>query len=108
MRFFVISLVCLALAAPASAGMYKWTDKNGKIHFTDSLSQVPADQRNKKYIRKMESTEVDSKSTPASSAPRKHLGAKHSGGHSQATGIDKQRVNDLLRLNQKHHYNHNK
>ena len=107
MRIFIITVVCLALAVPAFAGMYKWTDKNGKIHFTDSLNKVPVDQRTKKHIRKMEFSERDSISRPAvSSAAPKHLGTHKEGGHSQGTGIDKQRVNDLLRLNQKKHYDH--
>jgi hypothetical protein len=100
-------VICLALTAPAFAGMYKWTDKDGKIHFTDSLSKVPLDQRNKKRIRKMESTKIDPVNSPAVShtAP-KHLGAGHEGSHSKNTGVDQQRVKDLLRLNQKKHYGH--
>lgn len=106
MRIFMITVVALALAAPAFAGIYKWKDKNGKIHFTDSLNKVPLEHRNKKRIRKMESIKADS-SNPPSSAPAapKHLGVKQEGSHSQGD-VDKQRVNDLLRLNQKKHYDH--
>ena len=107
MRIFIITVVCLALTVPAFAGMYKWTDKNGKIHFTDSLNKVPVDQRTRKHIRKMESVGRDPISRPAvSPAAPKHLGAKQEGLHSQGAGVDKQRVNDLLRLNQKKHYDH--
>ena len=53
MRIFILAVVCLALAAPASAGVYKWKDKNGKTHFTDSLNKVPLDQRSKKRIKEI-------------------------------------------------------
>ena len=55
MRVFLITVICLALASPAFAGLYKWTDKEGKIHFSDNLNKVPLDQRNKKHIKKNES-----------------------------------------------------
>lgn len=111
MQIFIITVICLALSSPAFAGLYKWTDKNGKIHFSDSLKEVPLDQRNKKHITKMKSTSTrGGKSNLPSAAPapapaRKHLGAKKEGSNS-STGVDKQKVNDLLRLNQKKHYNH--
>lgn len=108
MRIFIITLFCLALAAPAFAGMYKWTDKNGKVHFTDSMNQVPLDQRNKKQIQKLRSTRGGKNNLPTAvphpSAP-KHLGAKKDGSNSNS-GIDKQRVKDLQRLIQKKHYSH--
>ena len=106
MRVFMIVVICLALACPALAGLYKWTDKNGKVHYTDSLSKVPLDQRDKKHVKKMKSTKGGNNhlpSKPPAPAP-KHLGAKKEG--SGNTGVDKQRVNELLRLNQKRHYTH--
>lgn len=109
MRIFVVIIFCLALASPAFAGLYKWTDKEGKIHFSDNLSEVPLDQRNKKHIKKMRSSKGGHSSTPFISEParkKKHLGAKKDGSSSGGKGVDKQRVNDLLRLNQKKHYNH--
>ena len=109
MRIFIITVICLALASPAFAGLYKWTDKDGKIHFSDSLKDVPLDQRNKKHIKKMKSSRAGSKSNLPSAAPapvRKHLGGKKKASKSPDGGIDKQRVNDLLRLNQKKHYGH--
>ena len=105
MRIFIITVICLALASPAFAGLYKWTDKNGKIHFSDSLKDVPLDQRNKKHITKMKSSRVGGKSNLPSAAPApalKHLGGKKKVSKSQDTGIDKQKLNHLLRLNQKH------
>ena len=109
MRVFLITVICLVLASPAFAGMYKWTDKEGKIHFSDNLTEVPLDQRKKKHIRKMKSRSIEGQSNlptaaPAPAAP-KHLGAKKEGSDNKG-GVDKQRVNDLLKLNQKKHYNH--
>jgi hypothetical protein len=108
MRIFVITVVCLALAAPAFAGLYKWTDENGKIHFTDSLSKVPLDQRDKKHIKRMKSSKGGKNNLPTALPPvpaRKHLGTKKVGSGNKAA-VDKQKVKDLLRLNQKKHYNH--
>jgi hypothetical protein len=110
MQIFVITVICLVLAAPASAGLYKWKDENGKTHFTDDPSRIPLDNRNKKDMKKMQSsTSKGVKNNLPSAAPapaRKHLGAKKEGSNSKGTGVDKQRVKDLLRLNQKRHYTH--
>jgi len=110
MRIFIITVFCLALASPAFAGIYKWTDEKGKVHFSDSLKDVPLDQRNKKHIKKMKSTDRGQGSLPsAAPAPApalKHLGRKKAASPNKDAGIDKQRVNDLLRLNQKKHYDH--
>lgn len=106
MRIFIITVICLALASPAFAGLYKWTDENGKMHFSDSLKDVPLDQRNKKHIKKMKSTPRGEGNLPAAAhkpAPaRKHLGAKKGGSNSPNGGVDKKKLNHLLRLNQKH------
>ena len=47
MRFDVCGLVgVLALAAaPSAAEIYRWTDENGRVHFTQDLSKVPARHR---------------------------------------------------------------
>jgi len=108
MRIFIITVICLALAAPASAGLYKWKDENGKIHFTDDPSQIPLDYRNKKDMKKMQSSRGGKNNLPSASPPAlKYLGAKKEGSKSKDAGIDKQKVKHLLRLNQKGHYNHN-
>ncbi len=109
MRIFIITVICLALAAPAAAGLYKWKDENGKTHFTDDPSQIPLDSRNKKNMKKMQSSESKGgkNNHPPAHPARKHLGAKKAGTPSRDTGIDKQKVKDLQRLIQKGHYNHN-
>jgi len=106
MRIFIITVICLALAAPAWAGMYKWTDKDGKIHFTDNPSRIPVDSRNKKSMKKMKASKAIKQSSSSSSPASRHSAAKSEGPQSGSSGVDKQRVNELLRLNQKKHYNH--
>ena len=99
MRIFMISIICLALAAPASAGMYKWKDKDGKIYFTDNISQVPADQRPRKHIRKKPSTEKDSNSL--SKAVPKSVDAENAISHSPDTGMGKHKASSVVRFTQK-------
>jgi clan AA aspartic protease (TIGR02281 family) len=43
----VLVLAALALGAPRPAGseIYRWTDGEGRVHFTQDLGQVPASQR---------------------------------------------------------------
>ncbi len=108
MRIFVITVICLVLAAPASAGLYKWKDENGKTHFTDDPSRIPLDYRNKKDMKKIQSSKSKGvkNNLPKAHPTRKHLGAKAEGSGNKA-GVDKNRVKDLLRLNQKRHYGHN-
>lgn len=84
MRIFIITILCLVLAAPASAGLYKWKDKEGKIHFTDSINKVPLNLRSKKQVKKMPPSRLI-KSSPRSeessapvqqSTPRPHSSGK--------------------------------
>jgi clan AA aspartic protease (TIGR02281 family) len=44
-RVLPIALLVLATAGSAPAEVYRWTDAAGRMHFTDSLDQVPAAQR---------------------------------------------------------------
>jgi len=104
MRILIITLFCLALAAPAAAGLYKWTDENGKVHFTNDPSQIPLDHRNKKDMKKMSSTprEGVKPSTPATQKPppaRKKIKALKQEG--SGSGLDTKRVHQLRKLMQK-------
>jgi clan AA aspartic protease (TIGR02281 family) len=38
-------LAVAAVPAPAAAEIYRWTDAEGRVHFTEDLSRVPAEQR---------------------------------------------------------------
>ena len=67
--------LCLALAlAPlaAAAEIYQWTDEQGRIHFTQDLSQVPARHRSQAELRAMappEAGRLQTYSKPAAPAP---------------------------------------
>ena len=41
----VVGLGLAALASPSAAEIYRWTDRDGRVHFTQDLSKVPASQR---------------------------------------------------------------
>lgn len=46
MRTFVLTCVCLIIAAlPVHAKIYKWTDRTGKVHFSDNMGAVPPEYR---------------------------------------------------------------
>jgi aspartyl protease family protein len=42
-----LALSILLLAAPSAAEIYRWTDENGRVHFTQDLGQVPPRYRKK-------------------------------------------------------------
>lgn len=44
-RSALATLLIAALAAAAGAEIYRWTDAEGRVHFTQDLSQVPAHAR---------------------------------------------------------------
>lgn len=44
MRTFILTCVCLMIAAVSvRAKIYKWTDRNGKVHFSDNKGAVPSE-----------------------------------------------------------------
>ena len=53
-------LVLLMQASPSHSKIYKWKDKNGKIHFTDSLSKIPPKYRKKGELKTMKGAPADS------------------------------------------------
>jgi len=45
-RLLAVAVVAAGLvAAPAASEIYRWTDRDGKVHFTQDLSKVPSSQR---------------------------------------------------------------
>jgi aspartyl protease family protein len=58
--------------SPAPAEIYQWTDEQGRIHFTQDLSQVPARHRSQAELRAMaprESERLQTYSQPAAPSP---------------------------------------
>jgi len=56
-------LLVFVFSSNVDAKMYKWRDENGKLHFTDDPSKVPAG--------KSKSLDIDSKSNKEKSIPQK-------------------------------------
>ena len=38
-------MILLLALAPAYAGIYKWVDRNGRVHFTDTIASIPPEYR---------------------------------------------------------------
>jgi clan AA aspartic protease (TIGR02281 family) len=53
----------LGLAAGASAEVYRWTDAEGRVHFTSDLGQVPSEQRAAAVERNLDAPPADRLST---------------------------------------------
>lgn len=70
-------LVVFAGAAPAGAEIYRWTDSDGRLHFTESLEQVPPDQRDaaQRRLGRPTEREVQTYSAPSRPAARAPSGA---------------------------------
>lgn len=57
MRRIAAALAVGLLALPAGGEIYRWTDAQGRVHFTQDLSQVPPDQRPRAVERTLEGAE---------------------------------------------------
>jgi len=47
---YVLQLLCVLLLlplAPASAEIYKWVDRDGGVHFTDTIAGIPLEYRDR-------------------------------------------------------------
>ena len=45
-RALRLAAALLAVAGPARAEIYRWTDPEGRVHFTERIEQVPIEHRN--------------------------------------------------------------
>lgn len=50
----IVAGVVLVVSAQAGAGIYKWVDAQGRMHFTQELSQVPPEHREEAVRRTLE------------------------------------------------------
>ena len=63
-RVFHLSWVILLLAlAPAYAEIYKWVDRDGRVHFSDTLAGIPSEYRD--HIEEKAGLTATSRSDPA-------------------------------------------
>jgi len=72
-KLFVFQILTMAfiaavilVAQPAFAGLYKWVDDQGKVHFTDDKAKIPKKYRNKDKLKKVKglTTREAPKTTP--------------------------------------------
>ena len=63
-----IFFIVLLAATVAHAEIYKWTDKEGTVHFSESLGEVPADYLKSTQAIEMDTNEVTVKDKTASPA----------------------------------------
>ncbi len=63
----LLLLVALTFALPAQAEIYKWTDADGKSHFSGSKPANPAtiENRNELEVKSPQPTPVDKQTQPA-------------------------------------------
>ena len=59
----------LLAAAPAAAEIYRWTDEQGRVHFTQDLSQVPREHRSGAVERTLEESRPERVNTYTSTQP---------------------------------------
>ena len=63
-RVFRLSWIFLLLAlAPAYAEIYKWVDRDGRVHFSDTLAGIPPEYRDR--IEEKAGLTSTSRSAPA-------------------------------------------
>jgi len=68
--FRSIAAACVLLAAaPAAAEIYRWTDEQGREHFTQDLGQVPPQHRSQAVERTLEAPRPDRVNTYTSARP---------------------------------------
>ncbi len=70
-RWIVLAML-VALAGPSPAEIYRWTDEAGRTHFTQDLSEVPAEHRRAAVERTLDEEEgrlSTFKTRPAKAAP---------------------------------------
>jgi hypothetical protein len=66
MTRFLSALLLLVLAAPATAELYKWTDSNGRVHFSDT---APAQKQKAEVLKAPVAIPPGAPSSPAATAP---------------------------------------
>lgn len=55
-----LAIAVIFIAQSTYAGLYKWTDDEGKVHFTDDKNNIPKKYRTKSQLKKLRSIESPS------------------------------------------------
>jgi clan AA aspartic protease (TIGR02281 family) len=97
-----LALLIFLLAAPSVAEIYRWTDENGRVHFTQDLGQVPARYRKQAETGAKSSSgssRVQTYSGGSSTAGRALPARAASGGNGQTYRIRVQRAGTSMLVN---------
>lgn len=73
--YFLLSLI-FVVSSVNGATTYKWTDKEGVIHFTDDPTQIPSQYRNRVETEESGDSKKVETSAPASVSPQKSEGVR--------------------------------
>jgi len=74
-----IAFAVVWFAQPVFAGLYKWTDDTGRVHFTDDKSKIPRKFRTKDRLKKLRQLD-DRSSSPTASLGSSKGGSGPAGG----------------------------
>src|SRR5262245_14793504 len=66
-RALGLAAAVLVISTPGRAEIYRWTDAQGRIHFTERIDQVPPEHRNAARASALESRAAERVSTYSSS-----------------------------------------
>jgi hypothetical protein len=62
---FLLLIISITRVTLSFAAVYKWTDENGGVHFTDDYNQIPQERRGKIEKQEKYYTESEEKKEPA-------------------------------------------
>ncbi len=85
----ILVIAMQLLVTPASAEMYKWVDKNGVIHYSDTPPAMPEED-----VETMETTQYTPPSPKSDSAKSKTTGKEKSDSEPKKTGNTKKNILD--------------
>ena len=72
-KYLVVGLgtLCVLNQSSAWAGVYKWTDENGRTHYTDDRSQIPVQFRDKNSMKGVKGLIEEKQRVPEKPSPVK-------------------------------------
>jgi hypothetical protein len=70
--FYLSWMILLLALAPAYAEIYKWVDRDGRVHFSDTLASVPLEYRDR--IEERASLTPTPRREPVATGPRTDVG----------------------------------